>query len=296
MPAIANKTSDREIITTRLINAPRELVWEAFTNPEHVKHWWGPDGFTNTIHEMEVKPGGVWRFMMHGPNGMNFPNKIVFHEVVKPERLVCTHSSDDENGIIFFQTIIFEKQGDKTNIIMTALFPTAEERDKVVKEFGAVEGGQQTLRRLAEYVVTMSNEPFIIERVYNAPLKKVWSAITDKKEMKQWYFDLAAFKPEVGFEFQFYGEGHKGEKYLHLCKIMEVVPGKKLTYSWRYDGYQGNSFVSFELFEEGNKTRLKLTHKGLETFPANNPDFAKESFAGGWTHIIGTSLPAFLEK
>jgi uncharacterized protein YndB with AHSA1/START domain len=295
MSAVA--TSNREIITTRLINAPRELVWEAFTKPEHVKNWWGPDGFTNTIHEMEVKPGGVWRFMMHGPNGMNFPNKIVFHEVVKPERLVCTHSSDDdENNIIFFQTIIFEKQGDKTNIIMTALFPTAEERDKVVKEYGAVEGGQQTLRRLAEYVVIMKNEPFVIERVYNAPAKKVWSAITDKNEMKQWYFNLEAFKPEIGFEFKFIGEGHKGQKYLHLCRIMEVIPGKKLTYSWRYEGYEGNSFVTFELFEEGNKTRLKLTHLGLESFPANNPDFAKESFAGGWTHIIGKSLPEFLEK
>ncbi|MDP4263701.1 MAG: SRPBCC domain-containing protein [Bacteroidota bacterium] len=141
----------------------------------------------------------------------------------------------------------------------------------------------------------MNTEPFIIERVYNAPVVKVWKAITDKDEMKQWYFDLAAFKPEVGFEFRFYGEGHKGEKYLHLCKVMEAVPGKKLTYSWRYDGYEGNSFVTFELFGEGDKTRLKLTHEGLETFPANNPDFAKESFAGGWTHIIGISLPAFVE-
>jgi uncharacterized protein YndB with AHSA1/START domain len=141
----------------------------------------------------------------------------------------------------------------------------------------------------------MATAPFIIERTYNAPVSKVWKAITDKDEMKQWYFDLAEFKPVVGFEFQFTGEGHKGEKYLHLCKITDVVPGKKLTYSWRYDGYEGNSFVTFELFEEGNKTRLKLTHEGLETFPANNPDFAKESFAEGWTYIIGKSLSEFVE-
>ncbi len=141
----------------------------------------------------------------------------------------------------------------------------------------------------------METSPFVVERILNAPVAKVWKAITDKDEMKQWYFDLAEFKPIVGFEFQFYGEGHKGEKYLHLCKISDVIPGKKLTYSWRYDGYEGNSHVTFELFEEGGKTRLKLTHEGLETFPANNPDFAKESFAKGWTHIIGVSLPGFVE-
>ncbi|HEY6062342.1 MAG TPA: SRPBCC domain-containing protein [Chitinophagaceae bacterium] len=142
----------------------------------------------------------------------------------------------------------------------------------------------------------MNSKPFTIERVYNSPVEKVWKAITDKDEMKQWYFDLSAFKPEVGFEFRFAGEGHQGEKYLHLCKITEVIVGKKLTYSWRYDGYDGNSFVTFELFEEGSKTRLKLTHEGLETFPANNPDFAKESFAEGWTYLIGTSLQKFTDS
>ena len=142
----------------------------------------------------------------------------------------------------------------------------------------------------------MKKEPFVIERIYSAPVEKIWKAITDKDEMKQWYFDLSEFKPVVGFEFQFPGEGRRGEKYLHLCKITDVVPHKKLTYSWRYDGYEGNSFVTFELFEEGDKTRLKLTHEGLETFPLNNPDFAKESFAEGWTYIIGKSLKEFVEK
>ena len=113
--------------------------------------------------------------------------------------------------------------------------------------------------------------------------------------MKQWYFDLSEFKPVVGFEFRFSGQGHKGEQYLHLCKITDVVANKKLRYSWKYDNFEGMSYVTFELFEEGSKTRLKLTHEGLETFPANNPDFAKESFAEGWTYIIGTSLPKFIE-
>lgn len=140
----------------------------------------------------------------------------------------------------------------------------------------------------------MKNEPFIIERVLNAPVDTVWKAITDKEHMKQWYFNLAEFKPEVGFEFQFEG-GTETKTFLHKCKITEVIPGKKLKHSWCYDGYEGNSFVTFELLPEGAKTILKLTHEGLETFPAI-PEFAKENFAAGWTDIIGTSLKNFVEK
>ena len=141
----------------------------------------------------------------------------------------------------------------------------------------------------------MNNEPFVIERTYNATIEKVWKAITNKDDMKQWYFDLSAFEPKVGFEFSFEG-GDEKQTYVHLCKITEVIPGKKLTYSWRYEGYEGNSFVTWELFDEGDTTRLKLTHAGLETFTTDNPSFAKESFAKGWTSIIGTSLKDFVEK
>ena len=134
----------------------------------------------------------------------------------------------------------------------------------------------------------------MIERVFDAPVEKIWKAITDRDQMKEWYFDIAAFKPEIGFKFQFTA-GKDDKQYLHLCKIMEVVPLKKLSYSWRYNGYEGNSFVTFELFEEGNKTRIRLTHKGLETFP-KIADFAKENFAEGWNQIIGTELKKFVEE
>ena len=140
-----------------------------------------------------------------------------------------------------------------------------------------------------------ASTPVVIERIYNAPVERVWQAITDKAQMKQWYFDIAQFEPRVGFEFSFTG-GTEDQTYLHLCKITEVIPYKKLSYTWRYDGYEGNSLVTFELFDEGGKTRLKLTHEGLETFPTTDPNFAKESFAQGWTYIIGTSLPSFVEK
>ena len=149
------QTQDREIVITRLVSAPRALVFEAWTQPEHVINWWGPNGFTNTIHEMEVKPGGIWRFTMHGPDGTNFPNRIVFQEVEKPSRLVYAHDDDKESGkseIAFHVTVTFEEQGDKTLITMRTLFRTAVERDRVVKEFGAIEGGNQTLTKLEIYL------------------------------------------------------------------------------------------------------------------------------------------------
>lgn len=140
----------------------------------------------------------------------------------------------------------------------------------------------------------MKAEPVIVERTFNAPVQKVWEAITDNAKMKQWYFDLEEFRPEVGFEFRFYG-GTEENKYLHICKITEVVPRKRLTHSWRYDGHPGDSFVTYELFPEGDKTKLRLTHTGLETFPSL-PDFARTNFEMGWNHIIGKSLPGYLEK
>ena len=143
---------------------------------------------------------------------------------------------------------------------------------------------------------TKSNlaEAFVIERTFNAPVARVWKALTDVDEMRQWYFDLKEFTPEVGFEFDFTME-HEGMKYDHRCKITEVIPQKKLGYTWRYEGHEGSSLVTFELFPDGDKTRLKLTHEGLETFP-KLPSFARENFVAGWTEIIGSSLKKFLEK
>jgi len=139
----------------------------------------------------------------------------------------------------------------------------------------------------------MNTEPIIIEKILDAPIEKVWAAISNKNEMKKWYFDLEKFDPVPGFEFQFTG-GTEEHQYLHLCKVVEAIPNQKLSYSWRYEGHKGNSLVTFELFEEGGKTRLRLTHEGLDSFPASNPDFAKENFVAGWNHIIGISLPEFL--
>jgi len=142
----------------------------------------------------------------------------------------------------------------------------------------------------------MKTEPFVIERTFNSPADRVWKALIDRDEMENWYFKLSEFKPEVGFEFRFSGGPDKEHQYLHICRITDIIPEKKLAYSWRYDGYTGKSLVTFELSAEGDKTRLKLTHSGLETFPPDVPDFARKNFEAGWTQIIGTSLKDYLEK
>jgi len=142
----------------------------------------------------------------------------------------------------------------------------------------------------------MKNEPFIIEQVYKTSLDRVWKAITSIEEMKQWYFDISEFNPEPGFEFQFMAGPDEKRQYHHLCKVIEVIPMRKLVYSWQYEGYEGNSLVTFELWPQGELTRLKLIHEGIETFPAGDPDFSKDSFAEGWNWIIGTVLKMYLEK
>lgn len=140
----------------------------------------------------------------------------------------------------------------------------------------------------------MHNEPIVIERLYQAPAARVWQALTDRDQMKEWYFNIAEFRPEPGFAFNFVA-GDGNHTYNHLCVVKEVVPERKLSYTWRYEGYEGDSLVTFELFEEGDSTRLKLTHEGLENFPPIAA-FAKQNFLMGWTDITGRMLKEFVEK
>jgi uncharacterized protein YndB with AHSA1/START domain len=138
-----------------------------------------------------------------------------------------------------------------------------------------------------------SAEAVTVERVLNAPIACVWEALTDVEQMRKWYFDLKDFKPQVGFEFDFVVE-HEGNRYHHLCRVTEVVPQKKIAYTWRYKGEPGNSLVTFQLFADGEKTRLKVTHTGIETFP-KTPAYARKNFEAGWTQIIGSELKQFVE-
>lgn len=435
-----NSAAGRELVITRLLNAPRELVWEVFTNPEHIKNWWGPNGFTNTIDKMEVKPGGMWEFVMHGPDGADFRNVHVFKELKKPERIVLEHTTNPK----FVITATFAGQGDKTLLTWHMLFESEEQLKQVIETFKADIGAQQNVDKLEAYLAAHYNgpglpaplvitriinapreivfkawtdpkqveqwwspqqftnvvhqwnaipggeilvdmkgpdgvahpmggrfkevdapnklvftatafagadgtpqlqnlntvtfedlngktkltlyvdvqkagpgteiplggmeegwsqsldrfgallvsEPLVIERTFNAPAEKIWHALTNKEAMKEWYFDVSDFKPEVGFEFTFTKE-KDNEVFVHLFKVTEVIAGKKISYTWRYKDRKGSSLVTFELFTQGSKTRLRVTHEGLSTF-AGPPALEHQNFVLGWTQLIGTSLKKYL--
>lgn len=147
-------TADRELAISRVINAPRELVFEAWTKPEHLINWWGPNGFTNTFQEVNIKPGGRWRFIMHGPDGRNYPNEIVYHEIEFPSRLRYGHSNpEDPDGFNFTTTVTFESAGEnKTKVTMSVVFESKEVLEYVIREHGAKKGGEETIGKLAVYV------------------------------------------------------------------------------------------------------------------------------------------------
>lgn len=140
----------------------------------------------------------------------------------------------------------------------------------------------------------MKDSPLVVERVFDAPVSLVWKALTEWDRMKHWYFDLEEFRAEPGFGFDFLAGPPNGKKFRHVCKVTEVVEEERLSYTWRYDGYDGESEVTFELFAEGGGTRLRLTHRGLETFPADVPELAIHNFEEGWSYFLGTALKDYL--
>jgi uncharacterized protein YndB with AHSA1/START domain len=184
------KTTDREIILSRVFDAPPELVFKAWTDPEHSRHWWGPRGFTTTTHAMKLEPGGAWRYTMHGPDGRDYGNLITFLEVARPNRLVYKHGGDKETEPVNFEvTVTFEDLKGKTRVTMRSLFPSAQAKDYVIKTYGALEGGKQHLDRLAEHLAMASGkpDPFVISRVLKAPRDLVWKAWTERDRLMQWF-------------------------------------------------------------------------------------------------------------
>ncbi|MBP7407189.1 MAG: SRPBCC family protein [Flavobacteriales bacterium] len=150
------KTGDREVTITRTVKAPRALVFEAWSDPTHLEHWYGPDGFVTKTISMDFRIGGRWKFTMTGPDGTVFPNVVVYKEISPVERIVHDHG-DQEDQMMFEATITFVETDGGTLVTMRSIFPSKEARDLVVEKYGAIEGGNQTLARLDEYLNTRSN-------------------------------------------------------------------------------------------------------------------------------------------
>jgi uncharacterized protein YndB with AHSA1/START domain len=143
----------RSIVGVREFDAPRELVFDAWADPKHLAQWWGPNGFTTTTHSFDMRPGGVWRFIMHGPDGRDYRNRITFEEIVRPERIVYRHGGvADVEPVQFRQTVVFEDVGGRTRITWRSDFPSGVERDRVIKQYRADSGLAETMARLGDYV------------------------------------------------------------------------------------------------------------------------------------------------
>jgi uncharacterized protein YndB with AHSA1/START domain len=155
---LEHATADREIVMSRVIRAPRELVFEAFTQVRHLSRWWGPEGFSTTTRSFEFRVGGAWDFVMHGLDGTDYQEWITWREIVPPERIALLHGESPDDPNAFESVLAFEPVGDETRIVMRTVFPTKELRDEAVEKYHAVEGGEQTLRSLAAYITELTGE------------------------------------------------------------------------------------------------------------------------------------------
>lgn len=178
---------DREIEITRVFDAPRELVFRAWTEQQHLAQWWGPHGFTITTKSFQFNEGGVWLFTMHGPDGRDYPNKIVFEKIERPGRLVYLHPGDEGEGVEFRSVAVFKEVGGKTQVSMNMTFPDAKAREHVIREYHADEGLGETITRLGEYVDSMKGKVFEVSRTFDAPRELVWKAYSEADRLKEWW-------------------------------------------------------------------------------------------------------------
>jgi uncharacterized protein YndB with AHSA1/START domain len=255
----------RAIVVSRLFDAPRTLVFDAFTDSRHVGNWWGPRGFTITTQAMDVRVGGVWRFVMHGPDGVDYPNKITYLEIMKPERLVYDHGDAGAQG--YFQTTVtFAEEGLKTRLTMRLLFQSIEERETVVKKYNAIEGANQTLERLGEQLEKM--QELLTTRVFDAPREVVFKAWTEVERLKRWWGPKGFTNPvcEVdvrpGGAIRIHMRGPDGNVYPMTGVFQEVVPPERLVFVTSALDQKGEPLfevlntVTFD--DQGGKTKLTL--------------------------------------
>jgi uncharacterized protein YndB with AHSA1/START domain len=304
--------ADNEIIISRLLHAPRELVWEAWTNPKHVVNWWGPRGFTNTTKQHDFRVGGYWEHTMHGPDGTNYPNKAKFLEIVPLERITfllgggSDLESDERRGATFRATWTFEALGaDRTRLTGRMVFPSKEARDRVVRDFGAIEGGKQTLERAAEYVAGLLNQPFVITREFAAPRDLVWRVWTEAKHFGAWFGPKGAEVQLGRFELRpggmtLYRMTMPGAPVMWGRAVYrEVVPPTKLVWINSFSDAEGGitphplskdpwplqMLTTVTFAEQAGKTVVTVTWVPIDASDAERATFeaGRPSMTMGWT-------------
>ena len=314
-------SQEKEIVLSRVFDAPRELVWKVWTDPAHVNNWWGPRGFTNTTLSMEFKVGGQWRYTMHGPDGRDYENLITYLEIDEPNRLTYKHGgAGDTEPINFHVTVTFEQAGSdgtQTRLTSRMVFPSAKNKDFVIREYNALEGGKQHLTRLGEYLdnVLVSQEfvgestskPFIITRVVKAPPEVVYRAWTERDQLMQWFGPKGTTMPRCSLDLRPGGMFHYAlqlpDGYIMWGRwvFREIVPSEKLVFVSSFSDEAGNvardkfhldwplEMLSMVTFEEhaglGKGTVVTVNWSALNATDSERATFLAgfDSMTQGWT-------------
>lgn len=303
----ATRVGEREIVATRVYAAPRALVFTLWTDPRHIAQWWGPNGFTTTIHEMDVRPGGVWRFVMHGPDGVDYKDKIVYREVAAPDRLVYDHVS----GPQFHVTVTFADQGGKTTVTVRMLFESAAERENVIKEFGALEGLTQTLGRLGDYVAragdrhpagSTSGQEIVIARLVDAPQDVVFKAWTEPRRLKKWWGPRGYTTPfctvdlRPGGVFHYCMRSPEGRDFWGRGVYQDIVVPERIVYTDTFADADGHpvspthygmstthpaeTLVTVTFTAQGHQTKVTVQQAVPESVPE------RSGMTQGWTEML----------
>ena len=310
--ATAAATSDeaRSISATRLFDAPPDLVFEMWSDPKHLAKWWGPRGFTITTNEFAFKPGGVWDFVMHGPDGRDYKNRIVFREIVRPKRIAYSHVSTPP----FEASATFTERSGKTEVAMLGVWESVELRDRVAKQFNAIQGMHDTMDRLGEAVANA--DAFVISRTLDAPRDLVWKAFTEEDRLAKWFGPKGATVIHSKNDLRPQGVYHyamrtpDGVEMWGKWVYREILKPQRLVYVSAFSDPKGGitrhpmapdwpaEMLSTLTFEEKNgRTTVTLTWAAINASAAErkvfNDNFA--SMNGGWTGTF-EQLEAYLAE
>jgi uncharacterized protein YndB with AHSA1/START domain len=299
-----NKSNEIRII--RIYDAPVSAVWDAWTDPAQVAQWWGPRGFTLTTHSKDLRPGGGWRYTMHGPDGVDYPNTTAYHEVEKHSKLVYDHGGSDDRPPMFRVTVLFSEVDGKTKMDMTMTLPSPEAAEETAK-FIKKAGGDSTWDRLAEYLEKESSgkEKFVVNRSFNAPLDVMFEMWTNPDHFSQWL-------PPTGFNMQFvrcdirpggssfyFMTGPGGMKMYGRAEYREIKRPDRVVYTQQFCDEKENlsrhpmmptfpatMITTVTLTAEGpDRTRVTVTWEPCGATPEEVESFikARAGMTLGWT-------------
>jgi len=306
---------DREILITRVFRAPRELVWRAWTDADQLENWWGPRGFTTRTQHMEVRAGGRWRYVMHGPDGRQYRNQVTYIEVTPPGRLRFQHDGGEDTEPVGHEMLAtFESTGrdaQSTLVTLRLTFPTPEARAQAVQHYGALEGGRQTFERLAEHLTSGSpaaaDRRFRYRRVLQAPLELLWRAWTEPEHLRRWFGPKGFTMAECAMDLRAGGTFHYGlrtpEGALMWGKwvFREIVARERLVFISSFSDaaravtrHPGNANWPLEMLSTvtfakhagiGGGSVVEVEWQPLQPTPAERAAFAagQSSMEQGWS-------------